>query len=309
MVNQTIKGYGLLLLTITLFSTYEVIGRMFAQTVPPLLVSAIRFSLGGVVLLPFAITSVRRRQLKLTARDFAALLGLGLLIAGVSMGLLQFSLRYIEASTSAVLFSSNPLLVMVLSTVALGEPVTKRKVISLALGVAGMVFVAGGLTLDSGFGAMLAVGASVAWAVYTVAGKQMAARFGSLALNGLSFTLGGGVLLVVSLAFSREPVVISPTNWLLLAYLGVFVTGIAYYAFFAGLAYTDTTLGSAVFFFKPVLASIFAYFLLGENLTPGKVTGIALILVAMLLVLTPLRPGSSHAKTMRPASCPREKKL
>ena len=126
-MKQKTTGYGFLLLTILLFSTYEVVGRTFAAEIPPLFVSGVRFVLGGLILLPFALKDMRRRDLTLKAKDVAILTALGLLNAGVAMGLLQMSLQFINASTSAVLFSSNPLLVMAFSTIMLKEPITKGK--------------------------------------------------------------------------------------------------------------------------------------------------------------------------------------
>jgi drug/metabolite transporter (DMT)-like permease len=292
-VKQKTTGYGFLLLTILLFSTYEVVGRTFAAEIPPLFVSGVRFVLGGLILLPFALKDMRRRDLTLKAQDVAILTALGLLNAGVAMGLLQMSLQFINASTSAVLFSSNPLLVMAFSTIMLKEPITKGKVLSLALGIAGMVFVAGGFVVHSLTGVLLALGATAAFGFYTVAGKQLTNRYGTLVMNGVSFVLGGGIVLLASVALPGEGLVISARNWLLLVYLGVFVTGIAYYAFFTGLSYTDTTLGSAVFFCKPVFACLFAYYLLGEAITPGQVVGIGLILAAMLLIFIPVQRGAS----------------
>lgn len=75
-----------------------------------------------------------------------------------------------------------------------------------------------------------------------------------------------------------------PRIWLQLAYISVCVTGIAYYTYFLGLSMTDTSLGSTVFFAKPVLASILAAVALGEQLSWNLGTGILLILVSTYLV-------------------------
>ena len=290
-MKQKTTGYGFLLLTILLFSTYEVVGRTFAAEIPPLFVSGVRFVLGGLIL-PLALKDMRRRDLTLKAQDVAILTALGLLNAGVAMGLLQMSLQFINASTSACCSAATPL-VMAFFHHHAERTHHKGKVLSLALGIAGMVFVAGGFVVHSLTGVLLALGATAAFGFYTVAGKQLTNRYGTLVMNGVSFVLGGGIVLLASVALPGEGLVISARNWLLLVYLGVFVTGIAYYAFFTGLSYTDTTLGSAVFFCKPVFACLFAYYLLGEAITPGQVVGIGLILAAMLLIFIPVQRGAS----------------
>ena len=290
-VNDTTKGYLWLFLTIIIFSTYEVVGRLFAQDIHPLWVNAIRFSIGGLVLLPLAVKTIRKQELRLKGKDYLALFGLGFLNAGLCMGLMQYSLRYTEASTAAVLISSNPLFVSLLSVFIFHEKLTKEKIGALILGVTGMVLVAGGLRVENGIGPLLAISASVVWAVYTVAGKRLSQRYGSLVLNSLSFLLGGGFLAILCASLGIPLTGIQGANLLLLIYLGVVVTGIGYYAFFTGLLYLDTTIGAAVFFLKPVFATLFAFILLKEPITIGKVAGTIVILGAMGLVMPPVKRG------------------
>ncbi len=288
-MQDTTKGYLWLFFTITIFSTYEVVGSMFAQDIHPLLVNAIRFSVGGLFLLPLALKQIRQEKLKLEGSDLLALFGLGFLNAGVCMGLMQSSLKYTEASTAAVLLSSNPLFVSLLSVFIFKESLTKDKITALILGIAGMLLVSGGLRAENALGPLLAIMASVFWAVYTVAGKRLSQRYGSLVLNAISFLLGGGFLLILTLVLGIPITGIDASNILLLLYLGVVVTGIAYYAFFTGLLYLDTTMGAAVFFFKPALATVFAYFLLGEPISTRKVLGILVIMLAMGFVIEPIK--------------------
>lgn len=288
-MNNTTKGYLWLFFTVTIFSTYEVVGRLFAEDIHPLWVNAIRFSIGGLVLLPWATKAIREQGLRLQAKDFLALFGLGFLNAGICMGLMQTSLQYTEASTAAVLISSNPLFVSLLSVFIFNEPLTKDKIAALLLGITGMILVAGGLKAEGSLGPILAIAASVVWAVYTVAGKHLSQRYGSLVLNSLSFLLGGGFLVILSTFLHLPLTGVQGNNLLLLIYLGVVVTGIGYYAFFTGLLYLDTTIGAAVFFLKPVLATLFAFLLLEEPITMGKVAGTIVILAAMGLVMLPMK--------------------
>ena len=287
-MQDTTKGYLWLFFTITIFSTYEVVGSMFAQDIHPLLVNAIRFSVGGLFLLPLALKQIRQEKLKLEGSDLLALFGLGFLNAGVCMGLMQSSLKYTEASTAAVLLSSNPLFVSLLSVFIFKESLTKDKITALILGIAGMLLVSGGLRAENALGPLLAIMASVFWAVYTVAGKRLSQRYGSLVLNAISFLLGGGFLLILTLVLAIPITGIDASN-IPPPLLRGSCHRIAYYAFFTGLLYLDTTMGAAVFFFKPALATVFAYFLLGEPISTRKVLGILVIMLAMGFVIEPIK--------------------
>ncbi|MGB9792422.1 MAG: EamA family transporter, partial [Thermacetogeniaceae bacterium] len=119
---------------------------------------------------------------------------------------------------------------------------------------------------------------------YTVTAKKFALRYGSLAMNSLSFVLGS-LLLLPLLYFLGLPVFsASRAAWLRIAYLSICVTGIAYYTYFSGLSMCDTSLGSMVFFIKPVLASLLAAAVLGEAVTWRLGAGIILILFGIYIV-------------------------
>ena len=117
-MTKEVKGYLWLALTILFFSTYEIVGSTLAGGMHPLFVCAFRFTLGGIVLLPFA-------KLPSDSKDWWGLFFLGVLNVGLAMGLLQLSLSYTQASVAAILFSTNPLFVGIVAALA-GDKLTKR---------------------------------------------------------------------------------------------------------------------------------------------------------------------------------------
>jgi drug/metabolite transporter (DMT)-like permease len=161
------------------------------------------------------------------------------------------------------------------------------------LGVIGSIFVTGSFEASNIVGPLLALSAAVLFGLYTVAGKDLTMRLGSLVVNSFSFT-AGGIINWSLLALKSEPLwQVAGDNWLRLLYLGVFVTGLAYFAYFTGLSHLDTTAGSSVFFVKPVFASILAWIFLSEPITWNKAVGIVIILLAMGFVIA--RPQKTAA--------------
>ena len=103
-------------------------------------------------------------------------------------------------------------------------------------------------------------------------------------MNAWAFTTGSLILLVF-LAVTKRPIARfdpSIVGWV--AYLSVFVTGLAYLAYFKGLSIAGAGKGSLVFFLKPVLATALAFAFLGERVGPIVYAGIALILVGIWVV-------------------------
>lgn len=292
-MTKKVQGYMWLLLTIFLFSTYEIVGHTLTSSTTTMFVNAFRFLLGGLVLLPFALSYMKKHDVKLTQKDFFRLLVLGLLNAVLSMNLLQLSFKFAPASTSAILFSTNPLVVAIFSSLLLREKPSRSQVFGLFLGVIGSIFVTGSFEASNIVGPLLALSAAVLFGLYTVAGKDLTMRLGSLVVNSFSFT-AGGIINWSLLALKSEPLwQVAGDNWLRLLYLGVFVTGLAYFAYFTGLSHLDTTAGSSVFFVKPVFASILAWIFLSEPITWNKAVGIVIILLAMGFVIA--RPQKTAA--------------
>lgn len=212
---------------------------------------------------------------------------LGLLLVGVSMNLLQFGLNQTKANLAAVLFSSNPLFVALTAALVLDERLGLMKLLGLGAGFAGVaiIFMGNGSSGSVYYhGIIYLLLSALTFGIYTVLGKKITMKVGSLAMNSLSFILGS-LFLIPVLLFEHLPVFsISMNIWPQMLYLTVFVTGLAYYTYFKGLALTDTSLGSMVFFIKPLLASLLAAISLGEELTWGLVCGTGIVLSSIYLV-------------------------
>lgn len=281
------KGPIYLTLTILFFSTYEVVSKTVVGFIDPIQVNFIRFLFGGLILLPLAIRDIRRKNIKLLLKDYIYLLALGMLSVGLSMNLLQYGITLTRANLAAVIFSSNPLFVALMSALLMREYLPPAKVLGLLIGFSGVALTfAGEGSMSNGFyhGVLFLVLAALTFGLYTVAGKNIATRIGSLAMNSLCFIFGSLSLMPLLLIkdiplFSFDPVI-----WPQIIYLTVFVTGLAYYSYFRGLSMVDTSLGSMVFFVKPLLASFLAAVVLGEKLSINLLFGTMLVLVSIYIV-------------------------
>ena len=73
----------------------------------------LRFLIGGLMLLPFAISDLKKRGHSLTAGDLGYLLFLGVISISISMTLLQVSMIGINANLAAIIICTNPLFTMI----------------------------------------------------------------------------------------------------------------------------------------------------------------------------------------------------
>ena len=287
MTKQT-KGFIYLCITVILFSTFEVASKLVGTGLHPLQISFLRFILGGLVLLPFAVIRMKRLGVKLTLRLAAETSLLGFVNIVVSMGMIQYGLLYANASTSAVIFSSNPVFVALFAWLILGEKIDICKILGMAVGIAGVVLLFSdklGLSMASALGPLLVMGSAVVFALYTVLGKRLTVKgTDSLVMTSLSF-IAGSLMLLPAMLIMKIPIMAFDTALIpFILYLGIAVSGIAYMSYFYGLANVNTSTGSLIYFVKPVLAALFSVIILHESLSVRFYAGTAVIIAGLVVV-------------------------
>ncbi len=295
-MNKNTEGYILLLTTILFFSTYEVVNKIIGPCIDAFQINFLRFFFGGLLLLVIALI---KKEAYISLKDFVLCCVLGILNVVISMGLINISLRTENASAAvtAVLFSCNPIFVSLFASLIDKEPLNARKIIALILGIAGTLLISCNklqLTLSSLLSPALAVLSAVFFGLYSVLGKKISRKIGSLRMNAYSF-LGGSLILSVLLIITKRPIFtfdISITGWVL--YLAFFVTGLAYAFYFAGLSRIGAGKGSLVFFLKPVFAASLAVIFLHERVNLLTAIGTITILAGVWImwgreILTPLK--------------------
>jgi drug/metabolite transporter (DMT)-like permease len=286
-----------------LFSSMEIVLKTVSGRFNALQLNFLRFLIGGLFLLPFALRALAKRRAALRPGDwpFFALSGFACVV--LSMTLYQLAIQYCKASIVAVLFSCNPVFVVPLAAVFLKERVRPHTVVFLAASVAGMISImapsfggAGGPAGELGPGIALTLGSALVFAVYGVMGKARGARLGGLATTAFSFLFGSLELLGL-IALSHAPPLARALEGMglgtfaeiplmrgldlevlpVFAYISFCVTGIGYAAYFMAIEASSATAASLVFCIKPALAPLLALAILGESIAPATIVGIALI--------------------------------
>ena len=252
----------------------------------------LRFLIGGLMLLPFAISDLKKRGHSLTAGDLGYLLFLGVISISISMTLLQVSMIGINANLAAIIICTNPLFTMIFAHFVADDPFTKRKAVVLLLMLIGLVIVANPAEVLSGGIDPLYLGcavvAAVTFGLYTAYGKRRIASIGGMAQNAFSFLFGCAVLLPVML-IADIPIFggISAQTLPVLLYLGIFVTGLGYYFYMKAIELGGLSVASIAFFLKPVIAPILAFIVLGEPITANLIVGVLFILAGSYVNMAP----------------------
>lgn len=248
----------------------------------------LRFLIGGLCLLPFAILDLSKRHYELTPGDLLYLFILGFICICISMLLFQLGVMQTNANLAAVIISINPVFTMVFAQAIVQEKFTSKKAFVLILNVVGLLIAANPLTLLQSHvsitGILLTLAAAVSFGLYTALGKKRIDKIGGMAQNSIGFLFGSTAMAVMMLIMG-QPVFsgIRMSSLPLLLYLGIFVTGIGYYCYNEAIEISGPSTASITFFIKPIFAPLIALMVLGESITPNLILGILFILAGSLL--------------------------
>jgi drug/metabolite transporter, DME family len=183
-----------------------------------------------------------------------------------------------------------PLLIAGLAATVLGERLTPRVGGALALGIVGTaLLIVGprtGADVSGRFvaGVLLALGASLAYALYVVLAKATLARTAPLPLAAANFGVAA-LVLAPTLAGADVGRQIA-LGWPWLLYLGAVTTAAAYAIYTMGLRAVPASVAGVAALLEPLTATLLGVLLFGERLGAAGVGGAVLLFVALGLLVT-----------------------
>jgi len=287
------KGRAAVVTEVSLILAAVFWGLNFAVTkyaavfLPPLLVVALRFAAGSLLLL--GIFKVLEPEGKLARRDVLPMLGLGCFGIGAAQTAFTFGVSMTSAASAGLVFATAPVWGILLGLVLGRERPTPRGVLGIGLSISGVgiVFYGGssGSGGDSLAGNLLALLAAVGIGAYAVFSLPLLDRHSPLAVATYSVLFGALALLPASLPFFAsvgwEGVGFGP--WAAICYSAVFATTFA----FAGWQRGISRIGAnrvLVYQYLITLAAVTAgVLILGENFGINKLMGGGIILLGVYL--------------------------
>lgn len=278
-----------IVISAVLFSTMEVALKIAGHQLDSFQLTFIRFLVGGLFLFPFALMEIKKNNTIFTKKDYLHMLLMGIVCICIGMVFFQFGVEKSNASTAAVIFCINPMFTMIFAHFITEEKVNRIKLIALAVGLIGIIFMVNPLNMsvgNSGIGIAFTIGAAITFGLYSAMGRTSVHRLGGLTQTSISFIFGSVVMLPF-LWLSGKPIIagITSDNILIVLYISIMITGIGYLFYFLAMVESDAATASIVFFVKPGMAPIIAIITLGEVIGANGLIGIILIFIGSFINL------------------------
>jgi len=285
-------------------STYLAI-RVGIESFPPLLLAGSRHLLTGLILYPILRWKAGVRP---TPAHWRMSFITGFLLLGVGNGGVCLAERTVPSGVTALLVATVSLWMVIVDWLRPGGARPGGRVAAgLLLGFSGLALLVGPKDLGGSgrvdpFGVGLLLIASLAWASGSVYSKHSGGLAGSAFMGTAMQCLAGGVSLWIAGILSGELKAlhlsaISTRSWSALVYLIVFGSMVGFTAYIYILKKSTATRVATYAFVNPVVALFLGWLIVGESITLRTIIAAAVILTAVLLVITAPHPAPLRAQS------------
>ncbi|MBY0572356.1 MAG: DMT family transporter [Undibacterium sp.] len=270
-----------------IWGTSFMLMRIAAPVFGPMLTTFGRASLGALALYLFA----RQRGIDFAwRRNAKTYFIIGLTNTAIPFSLFAWSALYIPSAYMATMNSLAPIFTAAFGFLLLSERLSIVRIAAFLLGLVGVgVLVGIGPTTVTPYvigGVLAGMGAAINYGFAATYTRMHAKEIPSLATAAGSQFAAAIALLPFALPSIPHALTHGTVAALLsVAILGVVCTGVAYGLFFHLISTEGASKAVTVTFLVPATASIWAWLLLGEPITTGIVTGLAIVLLATAMSL------------------------
>lgn len=283
-------GILIILLAAILWGTVGVTTRAIftLSETTALTVAFLRLALALPVLAASAAAVLGRRGFSASPRHLLLMAGIGSMLAVYQLCYFGAIQRVGVAVATLVTLCAAPVIVALISTTFLGERPTRKLVLAASLAIVGtMLLISPAEDAvpgdDTMFGLVLALGSATGYALVAIASRAIARAAHPLTSMTVGFGVGS-LALLPALLLEGVNFSFSPEAWVLLLYLGIVPSAVAYVLFTIGMRTTVATVASLVTLIEPLTAAALAWLLFGEELGQLALVGAALLLGAVFLL-------------------------
>jgi drug/metabolite transporter (DMT)-like permease len=303
--------YVLLCLPPLFWAGNMVVGRAMRGEIPPVAMTFWRWTIAAVILLPFVARElIEHRRAILRAWKLYSVLGL--INIAVFNTLCYAGLRYTTATNAALLNSTVPVFILLISWLALREPLSLRQLAGVLLSLLGVVVIIGhgelGMLVSLRFNAgdVLLLIAMVIWAIYTLLLRwsplhlSVGASLGAMVLYGLPPL---AAMYAVELASGARFTLTAP-GAATLAYYGVFPSVLAYLFYNRGVVEIGANRTGVFVHLVPVFGFLLSALFLHEPPRLYHLVGVACVFCGIWLCTAVGRGAVSNSHKATGSSSP-----
>jgi drug/metabolite transporter (DMT)-like permease len=280
------------------FGGFHVVAKATLAHLHPLVIAGCRVLVAAPLLLAVAWAVDRVVP---SRRDLPALALLGLLGVFTNQLLFILGLRLTTATNAAILMPSIPVYAAAVAILLGVERLDRRRVLGIALAVAGALVMLDPLRLELAphtlLGNLLVLINCLSYATFLVLQRPMLQRLPVTTVIAWSFLFGGAGVAVVSAPWlaAVEVAAVPAAAWWGLVYIVLVPTLLSYWLNTWAISRSTPSLAATYITLQPLTAGLLAFIFLGERVGWPQLVGALLIVAGLERVAAANRRASRRA--------------
>lgn len=276
--------YLLLTLTVLFWSGNFILGRGVRDLIPPISLNFWRWVGALVILLPVGLPRILKQR-SLFARHWKLLAVLSIPAIAVFNTFVYQALQSTTATNTVLVNAMIPVFIGLVSWFVFHEAMNRRQVVGVAISLAGLLLIVTrgqlGILRGVGFSAgdLWTLGASLAWALYSVLLRKRPAHMDPIAFLTFIVVMGLAAILPFYLwelikygGFSLTKATLAS-----IAYVSVFPSVLSFIFWNSGVAIVGANRAGIFIHLMPLFSIVLAFIFLGEQPRIFHLVGMVLI--------------------------------
>ncbi len=300
--SHTVRGYLFIAAATLCWAISATLGRAVftgrllpgtPHAIDPLIIAQSRTTISLLMFAPVLLWRRGGAALRMTGRDFWLCIAIGVIGMAGSNYFYYLAIQRTNVATAIILQYTAPVWVLLYMVARRLQRATLRRVISVALAVAGSALAIGvigpsALRLDV-LGVVAAQLAALTFAFYNVAGSDVLQRYDRWRVLFFGFLGAALFWQIVNPVWKIAAAHYTGGQWLFLVIFAVTSVLLPFSLYFGGLTYLDATRAIVTSCLEPVFSIVIAAVALGEGVRALQIVGIAVVLIATIVVQMPER--------------------
>lgn len=285
MQHKTLRGNLLLIVAAVIWGSAFVAQSEGMAYVGPFSFGAVRYLIGGIVLIPFAwLFSLKDENKDLRGTVFGGVMcGIALFLAST---LQQIGIQYTTVAKSGFLTAMYIVLVPILRIV-LGKRPTVRVWICILVAAVGVYFLCAVDGLSINIGDVLMILAALMFSVHICVIDHFVAKYSGVWLSCIQFIVVGLISVPFMFIFETPTVAAICSAWVEILYTAVFSSGIAYTFQILGQRDTNPVVASLIMSTESLFAALSGWIILGQAMSARELFGSLLMICAIVFAQLP----------------------
>ncbi len=292
-------GYVSVLTVTVLFGIWNTFSKILLQDLDPLALSALVYCIAGIFLFAVRFSGFNNKLMGMfdskseaetfmSRKDYLILVTTAIAGSVIAPVIYLNGLNQITAVNASLLMNAEVLFIIIFGIFILKESFQKRESIGLFLLLVGTIFLATNgnihnFSVTENFGTLLVIIAAFFWSIDTTLSKFLSNKRDLLGVSALKCSIGGIVLLLLSLILPLN-LKVPPNHLPYLLFIGLVSIGFSFVMIYYAIRKIGSTRTGSIFPFSSLFGAIFAFLILKEPFTATQLLFGLLMLLGVFII-------------------------